>query len=336
MVGAVIVSDGRIVGEGWHAEYGGPHAEIAALAAAAEAARGATMYVTLEPCAHHGKTPPCTDAILAAGITRVVYAAADPNHEAAGGAAKLAERGVDVTGGVRAAAARAVDPAFHWSHGRQHPWVELKLAMSLDGRISREADRPTAVSGEEARAVAHRLRAGFDAILVGRGTAEADDPLLTVRGDIEPRVPPARIVFDSHARTAVDSRLLATLDLAPVWIVCGPDAPDDRVRSLCGAGARVLAVPAGERGIAVDDALAALWREGIRSILCEGGGRLAASLLERNVVGRIHLFLAPDLFGEDAVPAFPLAGVDAGWRLHSLSQVGCDAYLVVDRENGEE
>jgi diaminohydroxyphosphoribosylaminopyrimidine deaminase/5-amino-6-(5-phosphoribosylamino)uracil reductase len=335
LVGAVIVKNGRVVGEGWHAEYGGPHAEVNALAAAGEAARGATMYVTLEPCAHHGKTPPCTEAIVVAGLERVVYAAADPNRGAAGGASALAARGLEVAGGVRADEARALDPAFHWIHERQRPWVALKLAMSMDARISREPGRPTAVTGEAARAATHRLRAGFDAILVGRGTMEADDPLLTVRGDVRPRVPPARIVFDSQARTPPGSRLLETLDEAPVWIVCAADAPDDRVETLRKAGARMLPVPADSHGIIVEDALTALWNEGITSILCEGGGRLAASLLERRVVGRVHLFIAPDLFGENAVPAFPLTCVDGGWRIHEVSRVGQDAFIVVDCDNGE-
>jgi diaminohydroxyphosphoribosylaminopyrimidine deaminase/5-amino-6-(5-phosphoribosylamino)uracil reductase len=335
LVGAVIVKNGRVVGEGWHRQFGGPHAEVTALAAAGEAARGATMYVTLEPCAHHGKTPPCTDAIVAAGIQRLVYAAADPNREAAGGARALAARGLEVAGGVRADEARALDPAFHWIHERRRPWVALKLAMSMDARISREPGRPTTVTGEAARAGTHRLRAGFDAILVGRGTVEADDPLLTARGDVRPRVPPARIVFDSQARTPTGSRLLATLDQAPVWVVCAADAPDERIEALRTAGARVLRVPADTHGIVVEEALTTLWNEGIASILCEGGGRLAASLLERRVVGRIHLFIAPDLFGEGAVPAFPLAGVDGGWRIHELSRVGGDAYIVVDREDGE-
>lgn len=336
MVGAVIVRDGRVVGEGWHAEYGGAHAEVAALAAAGVEARGATMYVTLEPCAHHGKTPPCTDAILDAGIARVVYGAADPNGEAAGGGRVLADRGLDVRGGVREAEARAVDPGFHWTHEQQRPWVEVKLAMSLDGRISREPGRPAAVSAPESRALAHRLRAGFDAILVGRGTVEADDPLLTVRGDIRPRVPPVRVVFDSQARTATASRLLATIDEAPVWILCGLDAPEGRIEALRTAGARVLRVSSDDTGIDANEAMGVLWREGIRSILCEGGGLLAASLLEAGAVGRMHLFLAPDLFGGAGVLAFRPDGAEGRWKIHALRRVGRDAYLVVDRDEGEE
>jgi diaminohydroxyphosphoribosylaminopyrimidine deaminase/5-amino-6-(5-phosphoribosylamino)uracil reductase len=335
MVGATIVNGDRIVGEGWHAEYGGPHAEVAALAAAGEAARGATLYVTLEPCAHHGKTPPCTDAILAAGISRVVYGAVDPNPGAAGGGRLLISRGIEVRGGLRGAEAVLMDPAFHWAHRRTTPWVELKLAVSLDGRLSRQAGQPTAVTGPEALAETHRLRAGFDAILVGSRTVHADDPRLTVRGDIEPRVPPVRIVFDSAARTPLSAKMLETIGEAPVWLVSTDAAPPDRVDALRSTGARVLTVQASAGVVDCRCALGALRREGVRSILCEGGGRLAAALLAAKAVGRMHLFVAPDLFGERGVPAFPLVEALDGWTLGSLARLGRDARLVLDYDVGE-
>lgn len=334
LVGAVIVSGGRIVGEGWHAEFGGPHAEVIALERAGEAARGATMYVTLEPCAHHGKTPPCTEAIRAAGIRRIVYGAADPNRDAAGGGGCLAEWGLDVRGGVLAEEAVGVDPAFHWTHRNATPWVELKLAVSLDSRISRGEGRQTAVSGPESIARTHALRAGFDAILVGRRTVEVDDPLLTVRGAVTSRLPPVRVVFDSMARTSPKARFFGTIGDAQVLIVATDAAPAARVETLRDAGARVIQAPGSEQGVAVADALRLLRAEGIRSILCEGGGRLAVSLLKAEAIGRLHVFLAPSIFGESGVPAFPLAGSSGEWVFRAVEAVGRDALLVLDRATG--
>ncbi len=192
LVGAVVARGGEVVGEGWHTGYGRPHAEVEALRVAGEAARGATLYVTLEPCAHHGKTPPCTDAILAAGVRRVVFAASDPNPRAAGGCAVLETAGVEVERGVEMRAALDLNaPFFHGIAGPERPWTELKLAVSLDGRVADRDGRSAWITGEEARAEVHRMRAGFGAVAVGIGTALADDPRLTVRGAVEPRVPPS-------------------------------------------------------------------------------------------------------------------------------------------------
>jgi len=332
MVGAVVVNGGRVVGEGWHAGFGEPHAEVVALRAAGEAARDATLYVTLEPCAHHGKTPPCTEAIIEAAVARVVYAVADPTVHAAGGATVLTGHGVEVEAGVRRADAIALDPAFHWMHRHSSTWVTLKLAVSLDGRLGRRTGRRSPVSGPQALAETHRLRAGFDAILIGRATVEVDDPLLTVRGDIEPRIPPVRIVFDAAARTPPQARLLATLERAPVWIVTAPGAPADRVRTLASAGARMLEAPAATGRLDIDAAFAMLWREGVRSILCEGGGRLAASMLAAGRVNRLHLFIAPIFFGAAGPPAFPLDAAAEGWTLRASRQVGRDAWLMLDRD----
>jgi len=186
LVGAVVVRDGVVVGEGYHTAFGAPHAEVEALRAAGERARGSTVYVTLEPCAHHGKTPPCTDALLTAGAARVVYAAEDPGQDAGGGGAVLAARGVDVSAGVERAAARRQNAAFFHALERRRCYVALKYGMSLDGRLARGAGQRTVVTGPESHAQVHRLRAGFDAIMVGGETARVDDPLLTARGDIEP------------------------------------------------------------------------------------------------------------------------------------------------------
>jgi diaminohydroxyphosphoribosylaminopyrimidine deaminase / 5-amino-6-(5-phosphoribosylamino)uracil reductase len=335
MVGALVVRDGVVLGEGWHAEFGGPHAEVAALAAAGGGAAGATLLVTLEPCAHHGKTPPCTDAILAAGIRRVVYAAPDPDLQAAGGADVLRRAGVETTGGVEATAARALNAAFFHVHERRSTFVALKLAVSLDAKLSRRPGEPTQVSGTAAQAEVHRLRAGFDAILIGVGTALADDPLLTVRGDISPRVPPIRLVADSTLRLPTGARLLADAS-SPVWILTSENAPVDRERALVAAGARVIRLPADDGRIATGPLLDRLWAEGVRTVLCEGGAELGAALLTADRVARIVLFLAPALFGADAAPAFPVASVgpwaDAeGWQLVHAGRVGRDALAVWDR-----
>jgi diaminohydroxyphosphoribosylaminopyrimidine deaminase/5-amino-6-(5-phosphoribosylamino)uracil reductase len=337
LVGAVVVRDGEIVGVGYHAEYGGPHAEVAALMAAGERARGATIYVTLEPCSHHGKTPPCTEAILAAGIARVVFAAEDPHREARGGAERLREAGVEVVAGIERDAARAQNAIFFHQVERGSPFVALKYALTLDARLAEAPERPTAVTGPEVWTEVHRLRAGFDAIMVGSGTALADDPLLTVRGEVGPRVPPLRIILDTQARLPLDSRLLDSLAEAPILIACGESAPATRRGALEAAGARVLALPDGEGGVALGALFEHLAATGVRSIFCEGGGRLGATLLREDLVRRLYLFYAPLLFGESGVPAFP-GGVRAprgSWRRQRLEAFGEDHLLVLDRVSGE-
>mgnify|MGYP001264638079 CR=1 FL=1 len=334
LVGAVVVRDGEVVGEGFHGEYGGPHAEVVALAAAGERARGGTLYVTLEPCAHHGKTPPCTEAVLAAGIARVVYGAEDPNPVARGGAARLAARGVEVVGGIEREAVRVQNAAFFHAVERRTTFVALKYALSLDARLSEEPDRPTGVTGQAARAEVHRLRAGFDGIMVGIGTALADDPLLTVRGDVQPRRPPVRLVVDTEARLPPGSRLASTTREVPVWLFCAEDSPSERRAALEQAGVRVLPVPRGSSGLRLDAVLERLWAEDVRSVLCEGGGRLGASLLAQDRVQRLFLFYAPRLFGEPGPPAFPgtfPADVARGWELRRVSDIGGDALLLLDR-----
>jgi diaminohydroxyphosphoribosylaminopyrimidine deaminase / 5-amino-6-(5-phosphoribosylamino)uracil reductase len=216
MVGAVVVREGAIVGEGWHTRYGEAHAEVEALRSAGERARGATMFVTLEPCNHHGRTPPCTEAILAAGIRRVVIAVADPNPVAAGGAERLREGGVDVAIGLGEKSARELNAAFFHSFAVDRPFVQLKLALSLDGAMADHTRHQGWLTGDQARMEVHRLRAGADAVAVGIGTALADDPLLTVRGFTPPRVPPVRVVFDTSARLPLTSRLVQTAREIPV------------------------------------------------------------------------------------------------------------------------
>lgn len=337
LVGAVVVRDGAVVGEGYHAEYGGPHAEVVALREAGDRARGATLYVTLEPCAHHGKTPPCTDAILEAGVRRVVIAAGDPSPDAGGGAARLRAAGIEVVEGVERERARSQNAAFFHAVERGSPYVVLKYALSLDARLSEAPGRPTAVTGAAALRETHRLRAGYDAILVGIGTVLADDPLLTVRGAVVPRVPPVRIILDTQARLPLESRLVRSVDETPVWVVCRDTAPVARRNTLEAAGVRILEVgSAGPGGSGLDPGavLDRLRAERIRSVFCEGGGRVGAALLAGDHVERLTLFYAPRLFGDGGVPAFPArfgTGPAAGWRRRRVAVFGEDTLIEFDR-----
>jgi len=333
LVGAVLVKDGEILAEGWHAFPGGPHAEAVALAAAGAAARGATLYVTLEPCTHTGRTPPCTDAIIAAGISRVVIAASDPNPLAGGGAEQLRAAGVEVLEGVESAEARVQNAGFfHW-HEQGTPWLALKLATGLDGAIGGPKSPRVIITGEAARAAANRLRAGFDAILVGANTAIRDDPLLTVRSQ-PVRVPPVRVVLDSRARLSPGTKLLQTSRAAPVLIFIAPDADDGRVAALRRAGAEVVPVPDAGDGLRLEAVMAELAARGARSVLAEGGGRLARSLLAADLVERLYLFMAPRLFGPGSLKAFdpwPAARA-SNWRLLRHHRHGPDLELMFERD----
>jgi diaminohydroxyphosphoribosylaminopyrimidine deaminase/5-amino-6-(5-phosphoribosylamino)uracil reductase len=330
MVGSVVVRDDRIVGEGFHEEYGGPHAEVIALREAGDAARGATLYVTLEPCAHQGRTPPCVDAIVAAGIARVVYAESDPNTLAGGGAERLQEAGIEVIEGVECDAARALNAAFFHIHESGPPFVALKLAMSLDAHIAKAPGVQTSLTGPAARVATHALRSGYDAIMIGMGTARADDPLLTVR-EAPVRTPPVRIVVDTGARLPLESNLVRTVGDAPVWVLCAEDASDDRVAALEQAGVRVMRVPRDDDRIDLRRALDAIAGEGIQTILAEGGADLAGSLLAIGAVQRMYIFLAPLFLGPGGVPAFGLTQPEQDrWRCTSTEWHGSDVLVTMD------
>ncbi|CAA9345110.1 MAG: Diaminohydroxyphosphoribosylaminopyrimidine deaminase / 5-amino-6-(5-phosphoribosylamino)uracil reductase [uncultured Gemmatimonadetes bacterium] len=334
LVGAVIVRDGVAVGEGWHTEYGQPHAEAEALRAAGEAARGATAYVTLEPCSHFAKTPPCTDGLLAAGVRRVVFAAHDPNPRAAGGGEVLRAAGVEVLGGVMEAEARDQNALFFHAHSNSaRPFVALKLALTLDGRIADHAGSSVWITGEGARAEVHRLRAGFDAVAVGSGTALADDPRLTVRGPVEPRVPPTRVVFDRTLRLPLASRLVGTAREVPVTVVAGSDPPAESAAALGLHGVRVLV------STGIHDGLLALRESGIGSVFVEGGAKLASALLNADVVDRLYLFYAPLFLGPGGVGAFAeLDTVEIGaahrWRRLRTETFGADTLITLARHTG--
>lgn len=331
LVGAVVLKEGKVVAEGHHAAFGGPHAEVSALEAAGAAARGGQLVVTLEPCAHHGKTPPCTDAIIQAGISHVVFGARDPNTEAAGGAQALAAAGVLTEGGVLAAEVRAQNATFFHRHEcADRPYVALKLALSLDGRIADHERNSRWISGTEARDFVQWLRAGFEAIAVGAGTARADDPSLTVRGAVQPARPPLRVVFDQHGEIPESLGLLRTAGAVPTAVVVGERVTADALARFRSAGAEVISAPDEAR------ALRLLRAQGPASILVEGGGVLAARLLRVGLVDRLYLFMAPLLLGEQGVPAFPeLPGETIAaaprWRVVERRAFGSDTLLVMDR-----
>ena len=297
MVGAVVVRDDVVVGEGYHAEFGGPHAEVGALRQAADRARGATAYVTLEPCSHVGKTPPCTEALIAAGVTRVVFAAKDPNPRAAGGAARLRAAGIAVESGIERRAACELNAPFFHSFTSTRPWIVLKLAVSADGAIAGASRQRGWITGAESRAEVHRMRAGHDAVAVGLGTVLADDPALTARGAVEPRVAPVRLVLDDHAEIPLGSMLVRSArEIRTIVLARAPAAP--RVAALEAAGVTVIVAP----GPAA--ALERLPSLGIRSVLVEGGARVAGRLLGASLVDRMVIFRAPVVLGAGALPAF--------------------------------
>lgn len=332
LVGAVVVRDGAVVGEGAHREFGGPHAEVEALRAAGAAARGSTLYVTLEPCAHHGKTPPCVDALVGAGIRRVVVAVEDPHPAARGGAARLREAGVEVELGVEEQAARSQNALFLAPLTLGRPFVALKYAMTLDARLGRQGER-TRITAADAEAEVHRLRSGFEAILIGGRTARIDDPRLTVRLAPAGRVPPVRVVADPAAGLAPGSALVASAREQPVWVLAGTSASPERVSALEAAGVQVMRCAVDPRGgLELRAALQRLGDQGIRTVLCEGGGRLGAGLLREGLVDRLYVFLAPTLMGADGVPAFPGEAVrGGGLRLGALRGIGADTLLTLDR-----
>jgi len=312
-VGAVVVREGIIVGEGCTKPPGGPHAEIVALNQAGERARGATLYVTLEPCAHYGRTPPCVDAILRAGIRRVVIAIRDPYPEVDGrGIAALRAAGLEVDVGLEAKAAAAVVAGYLKRLRTGLPEVTLKYAMTLDGRLATRTGHSRWITGPEARRYAHQLRDRHDAILVGVGTVLQDDPELTTRldpsecGDGGPPHP-LRVVLDSQARTPPTARLLSPAVPGQTLIVTTEGAPPERVAALRAAGAEIITVPARCGKVDIRSALFELGARGINSVLVEGGGRVLGSLFDAGLVDRVGAFVAPVLVGGSDAP-IPLAG----------------------------
>lgn len=301
LVGAVVVNKGEIVGRGYHRRAGTPHAEIHALVAAGKAARGGELYVNLEPCSHEGRTPPCADAIIAAGIRTVVVGMIDPNPLVDGrGVERLRAAGITVRTGVLQAECEALNAAFALFMRQRRPQVTLKSAITLDGHVATRSGHARWVSGPESRRLGHRLRDQHDAILVGSGTVLADDPQLDCR-EVRGR-DPVRVVFDSQLRTPVDARLvtLTATSKAPTWIVTGPRASARKAKELEAAGAQVLRVPTQRGRVDVAAALALLAERGIVSLLVEGGPTLAGALWQAQLVDRLVTFVAPKLLADPA------------------------------------
>jgi diaminohydroxyphosphoribosylaminopyrimidine deaminase / 5-amino-6-(5-phosphoribosylamino)uracil reductase len=302
LAGAVIVRDGEIVGEGFHAELGGLHAERAALddcRSRGEDPAGTDLYVTLEPCAHTGRQPPCTEAILEAGISRVVYASEDPTDKASGrGPGMLRDGGVEVelAGGPEASAARLLNQPFRKSARTGRPLVTYKAAMSLDGRVASPTGDSRWISSVESRELVHRWRAECDAVAVGIGTALADDPLLTARIDGTARQP-TRVVFDSQARLPLDSALVTSVDEAPLVVICAPEAASARRDGLERAGAEVVVAPGRTPRARLEAALDEVGRRQIQDLFVEGGPTLAGALFDAGEIDEVRLFLAPVLVG---------------------------------------
>ena len=332
-VGCVLVKQGRVIGRGWTAPGGRPHAETIALAEAGQDARGATAYVSLEPCAHHGHTPPCAEALVSAGIARVVTALEDPDPRVAGkGHDILTAAGVEVVTGICAAEARSVQAGFLSRIERGRPFLTLKLAMSLDGRIATASGESQWITGAEARRAVHAMRARNDAVLVGAGTARADDPTLTVRG-LGVASQPVRLVASRWLDMPVDSNLGRTVREVPVWLLHGPGADG---AAWAETGAKLVEVPGEGRDIDPVAMMSALGAEGLTRVLCEGGGAFAASLLNVGLVDRLVVFTAGIALGAEGRPGIGALGLDAlaeaeRFRLTSVEHVGQDVMQVWDK-----
>ena len=301
MVGAVIVKDGRVAGEGWHERAGGPHAEVNAIGAAGSEARGATLYVTLEPCNHYGKTPPCTRAVIGAGISRVVAGMGDPNpHVAGGGADELRRAGIEVRIGVIKRECRLLNQPFLKFASTGLPHVTLKAAATLDGSIASSTGDSKWISNERSRAFVHRMRSALDGIVAWIGTVLADDPLLTARplrsgaGGRQP----ARIILDCGLQIPLDCALVRTAKESPLWIACSEAAPKDKEEQLSRAGALVLRAPVSEGKIDLRALLEELGRRQITSLLVEGGSRVLGSFLESGLADAFCFFYAPRILGD--------------------------------------
>lgn len=332
-VGCVILQGDRVVGRGWTQPGGRPHAERRALDQAGAAARGATAFVTLEPCAHHGHTPPCAEGLIAAGVARVVTALTDPDPRVAGrGHAMLRAAGIAVTEGVLQAEATRLNAGFLRRVTEGLPFVTLKLATSLDGRIATASGESRWITGAQARTHVHMLRMTHDAVMVGAGTALADDPDLTVRG-LGARHQPVRIVLDSRLRLPVGSRLGRSAGDSPVWMVHGPMAPAAARSAWAATGATLIEAEAPGGTLATRPALAALAARGLTRILCEGGGTLAASLLNDRLAGDLALYtagLALGAEGRAALGALKLARLADAPRLilRESQTLGADSYTL--------
>ncbi|MBJ3763463.1 bifunctional diaminohydroxyphosphoribosylaminopyrimidine deaminase/5-amino-6-(5-phosphoribosylamino)uracil reductase RibD [Maribius pontilimi] len=334
-VGCVIVKAGRVMGRGWTQPGGRPHAEAVALAQAGDAARGSTAYVTLEPCAHHGKTPPCARALISAGVARVVTALDDPDARVAGrGHAMLRAAGIDVVTGVCEEAARADQIGFLTRVTQGRPMLTLKLAMSLDGRIATASGESQWITGSQARRAVHAARLNHDAVLVGGGTARADDPQLTVR-DLGARHQPVRIIAARRLDLPKAGKLAASAG-SDLWLLHAEDAPEGRRRAWQEAGARLVQVPLSGGRLDPGALMQELGARGLTRVFCEGGGTFAASLLQLGLVDRLMLFTAGKAIGAEGQPGLGALGLSAladapQFVLRDVRALGGDTLSLWDR-----
>ncbi len=329
-VGCVLTAEGRIIARARTAPGGRPHAETQALAIAGAAARGATAYVTLEPCAHHGKTPPCAQALIDAGIARVVIAQTAPDPRVNGAGMSLLQRAcIRVETGLCAAEAGVLNAGFTSVIEQSRPLITLKLATSLDGQIATRMGASQWITGPAARAVGHKLRGNHDAIMVGVGTLLADDPELTCRLEGYRATPLTRIIVDSHLRTPLTSRLLLSRHASPVWILHRDGTDPARRAAFADLGLTLIELPASPTGISLPYAVRALAGAGITRLLVEGGSTLAAALLQTDLIDRLAWFTAPLVIGGDGIPAIAGFGIDkitqaAHFKLDHVQQIGPD------------
>lgn len=312
LVGCVIVKDGAIVGEGYHRCYGGPHAEVEALRDAGWQAAGADVYVTLEPCSHTGLTPPCADALLQAGIRRVVAAIADPNPLVSGkGFNRLSNAGVEVCSGVGAAEAHRINEIFFHYIRTRRPFVTLKCAVTLDGKIATHTGASRWITGSQAREEVHRMRHAMDALLIGLGTAVADDPLLTTRLPEGGGVNPLRVVVDSRLKLPLTAQLATVTSDCQTLIATTQYASEVKQQQLIDRGVEILRLQAYDGQVDVEELLRILGERHITSILVEGGATLSATLLQRRLVNKLVMFVAPKIIGGDGLSVMGACGVDA-------------------------
>ena len=330
IVGAVVVKDGKIVGQGYHHEFGGPHAEVFALEEAGERACGATIYVTLEPCSHYGKTPPCADRIIQARISRAVVACRDPNPLVNGeGIRKIRAAGIEVTEGVLEKEARRANEIFFTFVATGLPFVQLKLAESLDGKIATHTGDSKWISGDRSRTEVHRLRRRFAAILVGANTVINDDPLLTVRHVEGPN--PVRIVLDGRGRIPLDARMLSAEGRT---IVATATMPENKETSLRERGVEIWCLPSDDGKVDLQALLSRLGKENLDSLLIEGGGETAAAFLDAGLVDKVSFFIAPMIIGgRDGVPAVGgegVAQVADALRLRDVNITRCGDDIMIN------
>ena len=331
LVGAVVVKEGQVVGRGYHRRAGLPHAEVEALRAAGEAARGADLYVTLEPCNHQGKTPPCTEAILAAGVRRVIIATPDPNPQVTGGGAEfLAAQGVAITMRVLEPEARRLNEAWLHYVNTRRPWVIVKAACSLDGKIATVGGESQWLTGEAARALGHRLRHRVDAMVVGIGTVLADDPQLTTRRPGGRSKDPIRVVLDSRLRLPLTARMLHLDSEAPTWVATTSQAPPDTIRALEDRGAQVLVLPADAGRVSLPALLEELGARQVQSLLVEGGAETLGTFFDQRLVNQFYFFYAPKILGGQRAP-----GMVGGHGILHLGEAHIARDLSVRRIGGD-